>query len=81
MCQDIIWPYDNKKKERKHLFGQEIDEKVKQAEFYVGQQLLFVELEKKHKELQDFSKGLVEYIMECSPKDFHSTFIREVSIS
>ena len=53
---------------------------MKQAEFYVEQQLLFVEIEKKHKELQDFSKGLEEYNMECLPKDFHSTFIREVLI-
>ena len=52
---------------------------MKQADFYV-EQLLLVEIERKPKELQDFSKGLEEYNLECSPKDSHSPFIREVLI-
>ena len=54
--------------------------KVKQAECYVEQQFLFVQIEKKLKELQDSSKGLEKYNMVYLPKDFPSTFIREVFI-
>ena len=44
------------------------------------QQLLFVEIEKKHRGPQDSSRGLERNTMEWLPEDFHSTFIREVLI-
>ena len=51
--------------------------KVKQAECYVEQQFLFVQIQKKLEELQDPIKELETFSMVLT-KTFPATFIREV---